>query len=872
MNDVSCRHTSWLVDLCKEQGLAPHLFLKGIAYDEEYLSDPQRYVDWRSYAAFITNFRKLLSVDDIISASRNAWNHRTFNSYRLLRRLCYDAQDYYMQCFGGGGKIYPLIPCALITTPVAKGHISIVLTMNDDLQPCETFHYILLGQLMGLPEALGLPPARVKYVAHAQGAAFEVYYAFKPRLLSSVRKSLSFPFDFIKLFKELSAIQAESARQHKAIRKLNSELELTSTELEQKDRELQLIAESLNEAILIWNDQTQLQYVTKTLEKINGYAVDEILDRDWRSLFCESGIAELNAAIHRCLSGLPDNTNSASSITMETEIIHRSGKVIPVQLILEAGAPTHSHQIRVKGVLRDISQEKLLLSQWLSVEKAYQSVAASAPDGMMTLDANGYILHANQSAADIFGYPRRELKGTPFGALVTNPAEREATNGDLLKGGKSLSGLKRSGEKVVVDVFLCAYYRQQALFYAVTIQDFSSATQWAEEKQLLERRLEIAQKSESIGQLTSGIAHDFNNLLVAIIGYADLAMGSNHADKSTREYIRQIREAGGKAAEMTRKLLAFNRKQILEAKIIDLNELIVSLQPIIKRLLPAHIQLSFRPVTETAFIKADPGQIEQVLVNLVVNARDAMTKGGQLEIITTLTQSLKENGESSRAVTLTVADSGLGMSAAVVEQVFEPFYTTKPEGAGTGLGLSVVKGIVEQHDGHISLQSSPGKGTRVTISFPLTRKEPGAVRYKVDNGSIHASEAACLLVVEDDEPVRNLARLILIGAGYQVTSCADAASALKVVTTEPEKFDLLLVDVVMPEMSGRELMEKVVDLNPRIRFLFTSGYSTRGIHSRFITEMGLDFIAKPYTRKALTAKIAEIMLRKPGRVASVNLP
>ncbi len=372
-----------------------------------------------------------------------------------------------------------------------------------------------------------------------------------------------------------------------------------------------------------------------------------------------------------------------------------------------------------------------------------------------------------------------------------------------------------------------------------------------------------AQKMESVGRLAGGIAHDFNNLMTAINGTADLAMLGLRGDDPLLADLREIRRAGDRAAMLTRQLLAFSRKQVLQPAVLRLSTLIGEMERMLRRLIGEDVTLEITSEPELGRVKADPGQLEQVVVNLVVNARDAMPQGGTLRIAT---RNLELDEAYARMhpdvapgsyVELTVSDTGTGMDEATLERAFEPFFTTKAAGKGTGLGLSTVFGIVKQSGGSIQVASEQGCGTRFTIHLPRVPEGETVDRPSQPHPVVGGAET--VLVVEDEDGLRKVAVRALTAAGYRVLVAPSGAAALQLLEREPGPVDLMLTDVVMPGMSGRELADRLRGLRPAMRVLFTSGYAPDVITHHGALDEDLHFIGKPYTIAELKAKVREVL-------------
>jgi len=386
----------------------------------------------------------------------------------------------------------------------------------------------------------------------------------------------------------------------------------------------------------------------------------------------------------------------------------------------------------------------------------------------------------------------------------------------------------------------------------------------AEARANLEAQLLQAQKMEAVGRLAGGVAHDFNNLLTAILGYGNMVLSNLKEEDPLLAKVREIVKAGERAASLTKQLLAFSRKQVLQVKILDLNAAVADMEKMLHRVIGEDIELSAVVQDGLGQVRADPSQIEQVLLNLAVNARDAMPDGGRLTIETANVE-LKRPGlpstptiPSGRYVLLAMSDTGVGMDAEVRSHIFEPFFTTKEQGKGTGLGLATVYGIVQQSEGHIGVESEPGVGTRFEIYLP-----------RVDHEFVTQTETAIvgplprggetILLVEDEQSVRDLAREVLESQGYTVLESASGASSLELAEGLMRPIDLLVTDVVMPGMGGRVLWENFARLQPNARVLFMSGYTDDAVLRHGILEPGVAFLQKPFTPGELVRKVREVL-------------
>ncbi len=378
-----------------------------------------------------------------------------------------------------------------------------------------------------------------------------------------------------------------------------------------------------------------------------------------------------------------------------------------------------------------------------------------------------------------------------------------------------------------------------------------------------------SQKLEAVGRLAGGVAHDFNNLLTAIGGYSELSLRRLSSDDPLTSYLKEIKRASERAASLTRQLLAFSRKQIMQPKVLDLNSVITDLQGMLSRIIGEDIKQILTLSSNLGSVKADPGQLEQVIMNLAVNAKDAMPLGGKL-IIETANRYLDEAYSEQHIavapgpfVMLAISDTGIGMDEATQKQIFEPFFTTKPVGKGTGLGLSMVYGIVKQSAGSIWVYSEVGKGTTFKLYFPMV--DESIEKYETTHASGEIPRGTeTILLVEDAESVRNLARDTLNIGGYEVLDAESGAAAMLICEQHREPIHLLLTDVVMPEMSGPELAQCLLVQHPEMRVLYMSGYVQDAIVHHGVLDEGINFIEKPFSPEALSLKVLEVLRQPQG--------
>jgi signal transduction histidine kinase/CheY-like chemotaxis protein len=401
------------------------------------------------------------------------------------------------------------------------------------------------------------------------------------------------------------------------------------------------------------------------------------------------------------------------------------------------------------------------------------------------------------------------------------------------------------------------------LTVADTLAGIIVRKQGEEEKEKLNAQLLQAQKMEVVGQLAGGVAHDFNNILAAMIGYGHILKMKLKEEDPLRRYADNILSLSDRAANLTQSLLAFSRKQIINPRPVSINEIIKRIEYLLSRIIGEAIKLQTMFSEEELIVMADPGQIEQVLMNLASNARDAMPEGGVLTIVTEKIaideEFIKEHGfgKEGESALIAVTDTGAGMDRETREKIFEPFFTTKEVGKGTGLGLSMVYGVVEQHEGHINVYSEPGSGTTFRIYLPLIEAKIEKVKPEVIQSVERGTET--VLLAEDEEAIREFIKKLLEGYGYKAITAASGQEAIDEFKAHKDEIQLLLFDVIMPNRNGREAYEEIKKISPDIKVLFMSGYPADIIHKHDIIENGFGYIEKPVSPTKLLRKIREAL-------------
>ncbi len=506
-----------------------------------------------------------------------------------------------------------------------------------------------------------------------------------------------------------------------------------------------------------------------------------------------------------------------------------------------------------------------------SFQKSGQMVLAlldSAAQAIISIDRTGRIVLTNRRTPEMFGYPPEELLGEPIEILLpeskrhTHRSDREDYFAHPrirpMGIGMDLAGRRKDGKEFPVEVSLSYLEMPQGIFAIAFVSDISQRKQ-------LEDQLMHAQKMEAVGRLAGGVAHDFNNMLTVIAGYNRMILDELSPLDPLRGYAEEILKAADRAGALTNQLLAFSRRQIIKPRVVNVNSVIEQTEKMLRRLIGEDIELAFGLKADSGNIRADPGHVEQAIMNLAVNARDAMPLGGRLTLETANVHLDENYAKTHMGVTpgdfvmIAVSDTGIGMDAETKRRIFEPFFTTKEKGKGTGLGLATVYGMIKQAGGDIWVYSEPNRGTTFKLYFPRV-KESVTDSPNSDAESPQGSNET-ILVVEDEKAVRELTVRMLRRLGYSVLIASSGAEAIKISASHPNKIALLLTDVVMPNMSGRQLADTLAGIRPDMKIIYLSGYTEDTVIHHGVLDAGIEFLPKPFSREVLAKKIREVLAK-----------
>lgn len=642
---------------------------------------------------------------------------------------------------------------------------------------------------------------------------------------------------------------------HQGLKSGNKRTEINDLELLRNYKELQNKFEtflSLQEGFffifsqtgqLLFTTPASLQQIGYTQQDINKLQIFDIYPQNQKP-FCQKILQELTAD---------------KPILFELPIVMKNGHFISARSKFKTtqwnGAPAFA------CIIEETTNQKRLEIELSMLSHALRNVSES----LSVFDLQGNIIFVNESFIQTYGYPKEELIGQSINKFHPSEKPRQIFKSIIEKTLKEswegeLTAARKNGENFTIYIRTSPVMDEDGtpIVIVCVARDIT-------EKKQLEDQLRQSQKMEAIGQLAGGIAHDFNNLLTVIEGYTELLFSNIGENDPSYNFIRQIKKAADRATALTGQLLAFSRRQILQPKTIDVNALVSEMSIMLKRLIGEDIEFSTLLSPDIGSIKADRSQMEQVLMNLAVNARDAMPDGGLLTVETKMVSLEAAMYESHHSgirkgdyVMLAISDTGVGMDKDTQERVFEPFFTTKEKAKGTGLGLATVYGIVKQSGGHIWVYSEVGHGTTFKIYLPKVKSK----MTKTDKPEIAKVEmrgSETILVVEDEFMVRELVCDTLRTSGYTILEAANGRQAIDVFTKNNQKIDMILTDVIMPEMSGRKMIETLTQTHPDVVALYMSGYTDDAIIKHGVLEPGMAYIQKPFSPKGLIEKVRDVL-------------
>jgi PAS domain S-box-containing protein len=631
---------------------------------------------------------------------------------------------------------------------------------------------------------------------------------------------------------------------------------------------LNAVSRSLDEGLLVVAADDRVLHVNHRYGEVWGLAPGALLHEQ---------AAPLRSLATSAVAGALSASSAALGAARQTFQLH-DGRIVErsvTRFHVTGGAVSEIERVRDVTEARAIPPDVCLRNAAMLVELQQavtlrDGIFNATPDGIVICREDGMITRVNAQAEAMFGYGPGELPGQPVEVLV--PLEQRSGHASMrgsyllrpssreMAATRRLVAIRKDGTEIPVEINLGHLGAQGASFVLCVIRDATERRRAEEALRSTEEQLRQAQKMEAIGQLAGGVAHDFNNLLSIILGSAEFLLDDLGPDHASRSDVDEIHIAARRAADLTRQLLAFGRRQVLKPKVVDAKAVVSAMESMLRRLIGEHIELETQ-LADVRSIRIDPCQLEQVVMNLALNARDAMPRGGRLTVELATVDCVETASTGDRAarapcIRLSVSDTGTGMSAETQARIFEPFFTTKELGRGTGLGLSTVFGIVRQSHGEIAVRSSPGAGTTFHLLFPVVDERvtptPPTPRGPVRGG------LETILLVEDEEAVRKLVSTVLRRAGYGVLAAADATSAMALETDFVGPIHLLITDVIMPGMNGTQLAKHLRARRPDLRVMFMSGYTDEAIEDGCL-DAGVAFLQKPVTPHSLARKVREAL-------------
>ncbi len=626
--------------------------------------------------------------------------------------------------------------------------------------------------------------------------------------------------------------------------------------LQLREEHFRSLIENALDVITILSKEGVIRYESPAVARVLGYEPEDLEGQRIAPYVHPDDTPQLN----RLLGGAG---HDALTRSVEFRMRHRDGnwrtlEAIGKDFIDESGQP---------GVIvnsRDITSRRRAEEGLREAHATLRTVIETAPVAIYTVDCNRHVLSWNACAEKIFQWTADEIIGTPLPTIPPALAPESREQFERLCHGETLaayetSRLRKDGTLIDVTIWTAPLRDAKGNIYGImsTVADVT-------ERKRLEDQLRQSQRMDAVGQLAGGIAHDFNNILTIIAGYSDLLLNVLDDETPLRRNIEEIKKASDRAAALTNQLLAFSRRQVLQARVLNLNAVILDVETMLDRLIGEDIELRLDLDQSLGNIKADAAQIEQVILNFVINAREAMPDGGSLVIGTKGITISGETGDPGLALApgryavLSVTDTGTGMSAETAAHVFEPFFTTKPKGKGTGLGLSTAYGIVRQSGGEITIRSRVGEGTTFDVYLPIV-DEAATVPTVSVIAAAPARGTETILLAEDEDTVRELLQEVLQNQGYSVLAASHGPEALELALNRSEPIDLLVTDLVMPHMNGRDLAERCTAAHPEMKVLYMSGYTDNTLVPGGTLTTGMEFIQKPFSPDDLARRIRQVL-------------
>lgn len=856
---ISCEHLDWIFDLCRRRAIHLQLLTSGCPYSLEHLTDQTQTIPWVTFMDLVSQTGRFFNEGDLREIGRHSWKSPRLVVHASLGRVMFTPFDQFLSMYGAGGYCTRHFPIETTTTQLSDTKIDIRLTPKHDLTVSKAFYTIISGQIENLTTAIGLPRSMVTIKFRGRSAHYTVTI-HKTSFPVSVFRQLDRWLNASRMItREISGIQERFENQARDYQRSFSDRESTLKRLSQKLGFFEVAGDHLPNIVWTMTGGGDAIFISAITQQL-GYQENEIILKNIVSPVQMNALAKLvDSVLHSSASG-DKSLKDVKAPSMELDARHKLGHHIRLVVRVTPGQ-------RAKGlsdtgylaicVATDVTDRQKLVDALDWQTKNLQAISDLSQDAIFTLGQDQQIIAANPAAYAIFGYQSPEL----IGKQMTDLLPQSLAN--------SHYGIRKDRSVLPLQIITPHETLVHAINKICVVRDTTSTALFQKKKQSLQRQIQSLQKTDSIGQLASGIVHDFNNLLVAILGLTDLALKSATKDelKARLEAITKTSQLG---KNMTQRLLNFSRRKETSLKIEDSNETVKGSMTVISRLMPESVKVELLLHDSPIYLLADHSQIEQILINLAINARDAMPNGGTIQIRTNSIPGDKEfQTKAAGQFLLEVSDTGTGMDQQTQQRIFEPLYTSKPEGQGTGLGLSVVASIIEQHQGTINVKSELGVGTTFQILLPAIPPQRKAIA--ADSSATFRGCSETILIVENNPKDRNLARLILAGAGYNVLEESNGANAVATYLDNAESIDLILLDVGLPKTGGVEAAEKISKRYPNVNIILTSGYPKGHQQTKSATKTGKPVIQKPFGVDLLRSKIRAALDSKSGRESRTGL-
>lgn len=639
--------------------------------------------------------------------------------------------------------------------------------------------------------------------------------------------------------------------------------------LRESEARYRLVSENAADVIWLYDlGAGRFVWISPSVEKLRGYTVAEALGHSLADTLTPESMALVAEQLPRSLAEFAEKGEAARTRTTEVDQTRKDGTVVPTEVVTTFVTDAAGRVTHLQGVTRDVSERRRAEAARREATAFRDALVDASGDGIAVFDQGHRVVQANSRFAEMLGYSREEVLSLRTWDFVVELTEEEVRSrfADLSRVRETFESRHRRKDGSVYDVEVSASgLRFNGENVLLTISRDISARRQAElARERLQQQLLAAQKMESVGRLAGGVAHDFNNMLSVILGHATMALARLDPESPTAEDLREIQAAAQRSAQLTRQLLAFARRQPSVPRALDLDETIGRMRRMLGQLLGEDVRLRVVSGASAARVRIDPAQVDQLLTNLCSNARDAIAGAGTVTVETASVVldeawcAKRGAGRPGRWVRLTVADDGCGMDAEVLSHVFEPFFTTKEVGRGTGLGLASVHGIVEQNGGFLDVESAPGRGSSFHVFLPRHEGSASGAAFPAVRASPQGA-GETLLLVEDEPALLGLVQRMLEETGYRVLTASCGEEALALAAGHRSEIRLLVTDVVMPGMSGRELCDRLLATIPGLACLFVSGYPADALAARGLARDGVRLLTKPFTARELAVQVREAL-------------